>query len=62
MAKDTKVNLEEKPSMHLILLMAKAMNTTLGDIRKIAHAIEKVGYQVEILPTEIQPRAIDIRR
>ena len=62
MTKSTKVNLTKKPSMHLRLTMAEAENTTIGDIRKIAHAIEKVGYQVEVLPTEIQPRAIDIKR
>ena len=60
--KDTKVNLKEKPDMHLRLTMTEATNTTIGDVRKICWGIEKAGYQVEILPTEITPRAIDVKR
>ena len=62
MAKETRSGLTLAPNMRLKLTIAEHENATIGDIRRICHVIESVGYTVEILPTEIKPQAILVKR
>ena len=62
MSKETRIGLTLAPSMRLKLTITECENTTIGDLRRICLGIESVGYKAEMLPTEIKPQAILVKR
>lgn len=48
--------------MKLILTITEVEDLTVGELRRIIFVIEKLGYYVEVLPTEIDPKIIKITR
>lgn len=48
--------------MELTLQIAEGKDVTNNDISKIVVALIKAGYEVEVLPLQIKPQVIKIRR
>lgn len=48
--------------LSLQLMKNGSCNITVGDLRRIKGILEREGYQVEMIPTEIQPQVIVITK